>query len=221
MLRRIGVLLAVGTMVGAIVGSGGSAGAAKPRVTAEGQIYCQITGKIRFTPKLVFDGTTPTVARYKATTGYCYSGPDFVHEAVAGITGAKLRGSFALPTNDCGSDGASVDGGPNEFTAKWKATGNRIVPTKVGLSNVSMLLTDTSIDSPVLVSNGLISTTGSFPGTIDGALYATMYSLNGDVATRCQPRTKGVRGTGGLKMLEIGSGDSIFVLSDGTPSTDF
>ncbi len=44
--------------------------------------------------------------------------------------------------------------------------------------------------------------------------------MQGDVATLCRPKTKGVRGTGGLKKLEFGGGDSFFVLSDGTPPTN-
>ncbi len=216
MLRLIGGLLAVAAFV--VVG-GGPAGASNPPVTATGQIYCQVRGKISFSPKLVFNGTTPVVARYKGTTGYCYSGPDFLDEPVAGITGAKLRGRFQMPTNDCGTGGATVDGGPNEFTARWKATGHRVVRTTVELSSLRMLLVNADIDNALLASDGTISTTGSFPGTIDGLLRASMYSPKFDIATRCQPKTKGVRGTGGLKRLEFGGGDSFFVLSDGTPPT--
>jgi hypothetical protein len=220
MFRRIGVLVAASAMAAAVVAGGGTAGAAKPPVTATGQIYCQITGRITFFPKLVFNGTTPMVARYKAKTGYCYSGPDFVDEPVAGITGATLSGSFEMPTNDCGTGGGGVDGGPNAFAAKWKATGHRVVPTTVSLSSASMLIVSASIDNPLLASDGTILTSGSFPGTIDGSLHATMFSPKGDVATLCQPKTKGVPGSGGLKKLEFGGGDSFFTLEDGTPPTN-
>ena len=79
-----------------------------------------------------------------------------------------------------------------------------------------MVINDVSFDYPLFTSYGMISKTGSFPGAISGMLNATMYSLKGDVATMCQPKTKGVPGTGGLKKLEFGGGDSFFALEDGS-----
>jgi hypothetical protein len=211
MFRRIGIIAAVGVIVGSVAGFAAPAGAA-PAVTATGQIECQVDGKVSFSPKLVTGGTTPTVVRYHGTTGYCFSGPEFVDPAAADITGAKFSGSFTLPTNDCG-DAGGVDGVANEFAVKWKATGHRVVKSTVALPSATMLFLSVSIDYPVLVSQSSSLTTGSFAGD-DGSVHLSMYSLKSNAATMCRPKEKGVPHTGGMKQLEFGGGDSYIALED-------
>jgi hypothetical protein len=212
MFRRIGIVAAVGVTLGAIAGFAAPAGAAPaPAVTATGQIYCQVDGKITFTPKLVFNGTQPTIARFSGTTGYCYSGPEFTAPPVAGITSARITGSFPMPTNDCGTGGGSVSGGPNDFTVKWKPPSRHVVKTSVTIPDAAMVFVNAGIDNPVLSSGGDSTTTGSFAGN-DGSLHLSMFSLKHDAATMCRTKTPGVPGTGGLKKLEFGGGDSFFAL---------
>jgi hypothetical protein len=209
-MRRAGIVVGVVMLV--LVGTGiESAGAAKPPVAVNAEIRCFWTkGKVTMSPPFVNGGTTPAVVDFRGNLR-CESDDVDVPTLPQGIRGASVIGSFTVPTNACNNTGFSQIAGPGEATFKWKGKG-KIVPTEMTTDDVEYEIgTGTAFGFPDYSLNPHADTTGSFAGGADFGGYADVL----DAASRCGPKTKGVRGSGtGIKKAKIcGEPDGCYALA--------
>jgi hypothetical protein len=192
----------------AVLGTPGVAGAVKaPPVTAQGQIECSIsTGKATIKPGLLDqEPFPPGVIRIKGTLSGCTTvggGP-----APSGITGGKITGTLPMTESPCSGEVNDENVGAT-FKIKWKGT-QKVVDT-------SMSPTETSFSGQLSPSTGIPGFSLIVPGTgADSGGYSTgSFSTTNtqvltihsptDTTAGCTPKTKGVRGSGGLKKVTIG-----------------
>lgn len=81
-----------------IVGAGAVYGAKAP---AAGSIACdRVDGQVKL-PKLVDGGPTPGRVSFKGALGNCRDASGENGPAPFGISGARIKGSFAIPANAC------------------------------------------------------------------------------------------------------------------------
>lgn len=203
MLRKIAMgvsALALG-LSGVALGAG-SASAAAP-VDASGTLNCTIAGKVKIAPGLVIGGTSPGgslfLAKVKSTS--C--------TGTSGVTSVKGNFTFRLPTNDClalisASFPASAFG-----PVKYKGVG-KYTKSIADFTSASFTITDPlTMDVPGSGSGSIAS--GSFKGQTP-SLHFVIDQTTEQFATNCTPKTKGLKGSGGLKKMTF-SGASYFDIS--------
>ena len=173
-----------------------------PPVNASGSLHCAITGKVKIVPPLLFGGASPSAtftAKVKSTS--C--------TGTSGVTSVKGTFSAVLATNDC--IGLAALPFPMSAFGPVKYKG----AAKYNTSTVSFTSGAFTVADPILLSapgGGTSSVaSGSFVGQQPSLTFAFEQPA-ATFATNCQAKTKGVKGTGGLKKMTF-SGSSSFDIS--------
>jgi hypothetical protein len=214
--RRAVVGLAIAAIATLGVGAGSASAASK--VVASGAIQCALTGHAKVSPALVTGGTFTTVMKYKAMLSNC-TGTNHA-PAPAGITGGKVKGVLTLPSNNCTTAFTTFleSGVTNSFTVRWTGAGRYVssvatIPADPGPQVRAFLaLGDTTnATNAFTVGNaGPTATIGSFAGTNVGLVFGSFDQPGAQEHAACQPKTKGVRGSGGVKRLTFSPTAGIF-----------
>ena len=197
--RFISLTAIVALTLGAGVVTTTGASAASAPVDAHGSLHCSVSGKVKFSPTpLTFGGpATPTSFSAKVKSISC--------SGSSGVTSLKGVFAAALPTSDCNALGAALPAttfGPAKVKGATKynpttihyTAGGTIVPTN-----------PISMTEP---GAGSSTVAGSFAGqhpTIHLVFDQTVVSL----ATSCTPKTKGLKGSGGLKKMSFNASSFI------------
>jgi hypothetical protein len=195
MFRRL-VVVGSAMAVGFTLFGGGTAGAGAPPVNASGSLTCAISGKGKISPPLVTGaaGTSQFTAKLKSSS--C--------SGSSGVTSFKGTLTATLPTNCLGIltfPAASV-------SQKVKLKGNqKFNPTALSFTAGGAF----TVADPILLNlpgAGSSSATGSFAGQ-NPALTLVAAEGVAQFATNCQPKTKGVKGSGGLKKMTFTGASSL------------
>jgi hypothetical protein len=177
---------------------------AKTPVIASGGIECNLTGKAKFVPPLVFGATGTSAVSFSGSFSDCSD--------TAGVTTGKVTVTATLPT-DCTQDLNSAQAfnlGAVNFRIKWHGMG-RFANTNGG-SLTEGYFSESGPEATgtagLLFLDGIDpSTTGSFASSASGFLFGGQSTETpAQLGINCTPKTKGQRGTGGLKKLTIVSG---------------
>lgn len=181
----------------------GSAQAAKPPVNASGTLSCTLkTGKVKISPPLLFFGTAGAATfKTKINTVSC--------SGTSGITSFKGELNATLPTNDCFALAAQPFPGATITKTKLKGTG------KYNPANVTFTAGSTfTAANPIVMDmpGGGTSTIsgGSFAGQ-SLSLHLVYEQPAETFATNCTAKTKGLKGSGGLKKMSFGPGSTLTV----------
>ena len=170
MLRKI-VLATTATALalGGVAAMSGTAGAAKPTITATGDVSCDITGKVKIDPPLRNTNTTPSNVTGKLK-GVCTG------TTQQGVTPAKVK----IVVNYQGSGPGTCNGlaqpntDPFNLSLTWKGSGGKINPSSAVLKG--FVLTGTpnfGFDLPNPSAPDPKSTvTGSYAGTNNASSHA-------------------------------------------------
>jgi hypothetical protein len=195
----------------------GATGAwASGKVTATGNIGCHITGgRVKFSPPLVTGGTSPEVETYKVTFSDCFTqaDPGTITEAgpaPASITNGTMKGSVSFTTNNCPSSSSGLTGAWNGATVKWKGA-SHYTTSVIGTSSSGAFFTgggSTPGNALFNTVGGTAPVTGSFagPGYPAGHGFGMVFGMTATLAqvqAACTPKTKAVRGSGGLKSANV------------------
>jgi hypothetical protein len=171
------------------------------KVDAHGSMHCAVTGKIKISPALIFGGNGGGTATFTAKA----KGP-----TCTGTSGVKsFKGTIVatLPSTDCNVLAGQPFGPGSIQKAKYKGT-SKFNPSTPAFTAGG---TFTSLDPVTLNIPGSGTSSvpsGSFSGqhpTVTLQITQTVSTL----ATNCQAKTKGVKGSGGLKKMSFGAGSSI------------
>jgi hypothetical protein len=161
----------------AAVGAG-TAYAKAPPVNAAGTLNCTITGKTKLSPAYLFTGTSPATATQHVTLSNC--------TGTSGVTSGKGT-IISNTTNSCVAPSVGATG-----TFKWKGA------AKYATSTIQFAPGTVSGSTVITTSAPSTSISGSFQGEA-----ATQSSVQDQTVsqfiTSCSPKTKGVKGSGGLK----------------------
>jgi hypothetical protein len=196
MARRLISLTAVVALTlaaGVVTATGASAKAAP--VDAHGSLHCSISGKIKFSPTpLTFGGpATPTTMSAKVKSGSC--------SGSSGVTSVKAKFTINLSSSDCTAlaltnlpaatfgPGAKVKGAAkyNATTIHYAAGGTFTAASPITMNEPGV---------------GSASVTGSFAGQ-HPTLHLVFDQDAQTLATNCTPKTKGLKGSGGLKKMSF------------------
>jgi hypothetical protein len=201
MLRRI-ALVGVAAALGFAMLGVPAAEAAAP-VNASGTLDCAISGKIKIAPPLVFGGNTPGGSLFIAKVSGTCTGS-------SGVKSVKGNLKARLPTNDCTALAAApfpaATFGPVKYKGGGKYTGSNTNFTAGGSFTFSDPIT---LSLPGAGTSSVGS--GSFVGQNPSMTIVIDQSAE-SLATACQPKTKGVKGSGGLKKMSF-SGASSYDIS--------
>jgi hypothetical protein len=196
-LAILGVTVALGIgMLGV-----GVAGAASPPVDAHGTLHCTVTGKVKIAPTpLTFGGSGSTVFTAKLKSVAC--------SGTSGVTKAQGTLTSTLPTSDCTALALSPFPAAS-FGTKVKFKG----AAKYNVSTTSFTAGGTfGVTDPITMDLPGAGTSSVGPGSFSGQHphFHFQYVEGTSVfAANCQPKTKGVKGSGGLKKMTIGTGSFI------------
>lgn len=187
-----------------VVATAAPAGATKTPVAATGPMACGAwTGKATFNPPLLDGAAGMSTVTFSGQLSGCGG-------SVPAITSGKVTGTFTVPT-DCteAASSSGVLGGSGSYSIKWTGNG-KIAETQVTTGAGSSVL---EVSPPLEFGFGYDpadTLVGSFASNNLGVTYLVTRDLAFSVPpqTSCTPKTKGERGTGGLKKLTF-SGDSI------------
>jgi hypothetical protein len=206
MFRKLAVgLSAVALGVTGVMVAAGPASAAKPPpIDAHGTLHCAITGKISVKPNpLLFGGTagaTVFSGKFKSTT--C--------SGSSGVTSVGGTLTATLPTSDCLALALSPFPAATVSKVKLKGAVKYNAPSAI---NFSAGGTFTSTDPITMdLPGGGTSTvpSGSFVGQ-HPALHLVYDQDTASFINSCTAKTKGVKGTGGLKKLTFATTSSFDV----------
>jgi hypothetical protein len=200
MARRLISLSAVVVLtLGAGIVTATGAGAKGAPLDVHGSLHCTVSGKVKFSPTpLTFGGpATPTTFSAKVTSGTCTGS--------SGVTSLKGTFSAPLPSSDCAALGGAMPAttlGPAKLkgAAKYNASTTHYTAGGAIVAADPITMTEPGAGSSTV--------TGSFSGqhpTLHLVFDQTAVSL----ATSCQPKTKGVKGSGGLKKMSFNSSSFI------------
>lgn len=190
------VALTVG--MGVVTATGASAAGAP--VDAHGSLHCSVSGKVKFSPTpLTFGGpATPTTFTAKVKSTTC--------SGSSGVTSFKGTFSAPLPTSDCNTLASGNMPATTLGPAKVKGA-TKYNPTTVHYTAGGTIVPANPItmDEP---GAGSSTVTGSFAGQ-HPALHLVFDQTASTLATNCQPKTKGVKGSGGLKKMSFNTASFI------------
>ena len=201
--KRIFATLAASALVaGALSVTAGPAFAAA-KVDASGTLHCTITGKVKVSPPLVFGGSAAGGATFSAKVA------STTCSGTSGVSSVKGTFTAHLPTNDCTALAliafpGGTFGGAKPLKFKGGAKYN---PSSVSFTSGG---TFTAADPIVMHLPGAGTTSipsGSFHGQ-QASLTMSYLQSAGTFATNCQPKTKGLKGSGGLKKMSFGGASS-------------
>jgi hypothetical protein len=197
--RFLSIGAAVALALGASVAGATAASAAKPVVNASGSLHCTITGKVKVAPTpLTFGGpATPTTMTAKIKSGTCTGS--------SGVTSFKGNYIANLPTSDCTALAISTFPPSSITNAKLKGA------SKYNLTTLSFSTATFTAANPITFDApgaGTSSASGSFAGQ-EPTVHLTLDQSAETFATNCQPKTKGVKGSGGLKKMSFSGGSYI------------
>jgi hypothetical protein len=223
MLRRAGVMvLSAGLAFAGLASADVAFAYGKKAVVANGSIACDwAAGTITFKPKLVNGGTTPGQVKFKGTLGNCRDDSGENGPVPFGITGAKVTGSFSIPTNACTSE-ALATGGAGRARIKWTAP-QKLVPTEFTStdSGYQFDADSNSFSFPADYQHQSGSVTGSFSGPAGltaSQLFGTSDEFGAPIELACTPKTKGVKGSGGLRKLALNPSLALLFTSPAVPA---
>jgi hypothetical protein len=181
-----------------VFGTGSAHAAAK--VNASGGMHCALTGKAKFSPALVTGGTAGSSTFTAKLTGASCTGS-------SGVTSFKGTLVSVLPSNNCMVLAGQPFGAGTIQKAKYKggAKYNPSVPSFTAGGSFTEL-------DPVTLSIPNTGSTSVASGSFVGQSFTVTLQINEPVttlATGCQPKTKGVKGSGGIKKLSFGGSSNI------------
>jgi hypothetical protein len=195
MLRKL-VLVGSAVALGLTVLGGGVADAAKPKVNASGALTCSISGKAKITPPLQFGASGTSSFQTKLKSLSC--------SGSSGVTAFKGTLTATLPS-DCASiltfPAASIS-----QKVKLKGT-QKFNPTAISFTAGGTF----TVADPIVLNlpgAGSSSATGSFAGQQPALMLVAQQGVD-TFAANCQPKTKGVKGSGGLKKMTFTSASSL------------
>ena len=201
MARRLTSITAVVALtLGAGVVSASGAWAKAAKVDAHGSLHCSVSGKIKFGPtRLTFGGpATPTTMTAKVKSGSC--------SGSSGVTSIKAKFTINLSSSDCTAlaltNLPASTFGPAKVKGAAKYNPTTISFAAGGTFTAAVPIT---MDEPGV---GSASVSGSFAGQ-SPALHLVFDQSAGTLATNCTPKTKGLKGSGGLKKMSFNASSSI------------
>jgi hypothetical protein len=209
MLRRILLaVLSAGLVVGGAVAAPEMASAAKPTVTANGNVNCSISGKVKISPPLTNQNTVPSTisGHLKGTcTGSTESGVT--------PTGVKIGISYASTQPGTCNGLATPGNDPFTITATWKAAGGKINQTTATLKGFALTtLPNFGFDIPNPSAPSPRSTvTGSYAGSNNATAHA---HIDVPDTSKCDPTTTPsgkVKKAKGIKKIEILAGSTLTI----------
>jgi hypothetical protein len=179
MVRKTLVATSALALAVAALGAGSGAAYAKTLpVNATGTLHCTVTGKTKLVPPKLFTGTSPAVDTQKVKLTNC--------TGTSGVTSGK----GTIVTNTINSCVAPAVGSTGTF--KWKGVG------KYNQSVINLTAGSVSGASVITATIPSSSITGSFQSET-ATLVSVQDQTVGTFITACGPKTKGVKGSGGLK----------------------
>ncbi len=205
--RRIfAALAAVALGAGVLTVTAGQAYAAA-KVDAAGTLHCTITGKVKISPPLVFGGTAGAATfAAKVATGSC--------SGTSGVTGVKGTFTAHLPTNDCAALAllpfpGGTFGGAKPLKFKGASKYN---PSSINFTSGGTFTAATPIVMHVPGAGSSSIASGSFKN--QHATLTLSYLQSAETfATNCTAKTKGLKGSGGLKKMSFGGASNLDITS--------
>jgi hypothetical protein len=210
MFRRILLAaLSAGLVVGAAVAAPEVASAAaKPTITATGNVSCSITGKVKIDPPLTNQNTVPSniTGKLKGTcTGTTESG--------VSPTGVKIGITYAGTQPGTCNGLATPGNDPFTITATWKASGGKINQTTATLKGFAVsAVPNFGFDIPNPNAPAPRSTVaGSYAGTNNASAHA---HIDVPDTSKCDPTTTPsgkVKPAKGIKKIAILDGSTLTI----------
>lgn len=181
------------------------AGAAKPTITATGNVSCSITGKIKINPPLTNVNTSPSVISGKVK-GTCTGSTE------SGVTPAKVKIGISYTTSGPGTCNGLAEPGVDPFTfaLAWRGSGGKINPSTAtlngfvltGVPNFGFDLPNPSGPSP------RATVTGSYAGTNTASAHAHIDVPDTSVCDPQPPKNKAPKG---IKKIAILPGSTLSI----------
>ena len=178
------------------------AGAAAAPVDAHGTLTCSVSGKVKFSTPLTFGSTAgPSAFTAKMKSISC--------SGSSGVTSFKGTFSAQLSSSDCnalaatGLPAASITGTKLKGASKYN-------PTTINFAAGGSFTASNPITMDEPGAGPLSTATGSFAGQ-HPTLHLVFDQTVTTLATNCQPKTKGVKGSGGLKKMSFNASSHIDV----------
>jgi hypothetical protein len=153
----------------------------------------------------VTGGTAPGRVKFKGELGSCRDASGENGPVPFGIIGAKIKGSFTTSTNACTANNP-VTAGPGTATIKWSSAQKLAKSAFTSQDSAYQFDSDGNYFSlPADFVNGTGDVTGSFAGDAAEVFgYSTF--AGGNIEITCAPKSSGVKGSGGLRQLDISRG---------------
>jgi hypothetical protein len=191
--RLISLTAAVALALGAGVVAAEAASAKGAPVAAHGSLHCSISGKVKFSVPLLFNvnsGSSTFTAKMKSIS--CTGS--------SGVTSFKGDLTAQLPSSDCLALASSNLPAATIVKAKVKGAGKYLAPgISFAAGGTFTANTPITMDEPGVGSS---SVTGSFAGQ-DPAVHLVFDQGAAALATNCTAKTKGLKGSGGLKKMSF------------------
>jgi hypothetical protein len=206
MVRKVIVsVTAAGLAVGWGVVSALPAGAAKPTITATGNVQCSISGKVKISPPLTNVNTSPSTVSGKLK-GACTGSTE------SGVTPTKVKIGISLTTSNPGTCNGLAEPGEDPFNATltWKGSGGKINPsTAVFKGFVVSAVPNFGFDLPNPNAASPRSTvTGSYAGTNNASSHAHIDVPDTSVCDPQPPKNKPPKG---IKKIAILPGSTLTI----------
>jgi hypothetical protein len=200
--RFISLAAAVTLTLGVGIATASGAGAAKaPPANAHGSLHCSISGKVKFSTPLLFNvnsGPSTFTATFKSSS--C--------SGTSGVTSFKGTFSATLPSSDCLA--LATSNLPAASVSNTKVKGS----AKYNPSTISYTAGGTFTAAAPITMNepgvGSSSVTGSFAGQ-HPTLHLVFDQDATTLANNCTAKTKGLKGSGGLKKMSFNTASFIDV----------
>jgi hypothetical protein len=206
MLRKIGLAaVAAGLALGSLAVVAGPAGAAKPTITATGNVNCSISGKIKINPPLTNVNTQQSVITGKLK-GTCTGSTE------QGVTPAKVKITVNYTTSGPGTcNGLATPGvDPFSFDLAWKGSGGKINPSHATLKGFVLTgVPNFGFDLPnPNAPNPKTTVTGSYAGTNTASSHAHIDVPDTSVCDPQPPKNKAPKG---IKKIAILPGSTLTI----------
>jgi hypothetical protein len=191
--RLISLTAVVALALGAGVVAASSASAKGAPVAAHGSMHCSVSGKVKFSTPLLFNvNSGPSTFSAKMKSISC--------SGTSGVTSFKGTFTAQLPSSDCLALAASNMPPASIVKAKVKGAAKYLAPgISFSAGGTFTAATPITMDEPGV---GAASVTGSFAGQ-NPALHLVFDQGAAALATNCTPKTKGLKGSGGLKKMSF------------------
>lgn len=200
--RFISLAAAITLTLGVGVATATGAGAKAAPVNASGSMHCSVSGKVKFSTPLTFGSTAgPSAFTAKMKSSSCTGS--------SGVTSFKGTFSANLSSSDCTALAAS--GLPAATVSATKLKGAaKYNPTTISFAAGGSFTASNPITMDEPGTGPPSTATGSFAGQ-HPTLHLVFDQDVNTLATNCQPKTKGVKGSGGLKKMSFNASSHIDV----------